>query len=58
MKDKVMCPLVDAHIEDIECIENCDCIDGVMKLSSLPEKFQAKPNFKEMCSQCKNRSNF
>ena len=29
--DHVMCPLVDAEIENIDCIENSDDLEGVFK---------------------------
>ena len=50
---EVFCPLVDEIIEDIDCIENRDIIDGCFKMSCLPKKYKAKENFKEICKQCK-----
>ncbi|MFR3402841.1 MAG: hypothetical protein ACLTZM_06380 [Ruminococcus sp.] len=29
--DFVMCPLVDENIEPIDCIENSDAVDGIIK---------------------------
>mgnify|MGYP004554342375 FL=1 len=49
----VLCPLIDKEIDAIDCIENRDCIDGIIKLSSLPEKYKAKKNYKEICVSCK-----
>ena len=39
---EVFCPLVDEIIEDIDCIENRDIIDGCFKMSCLPKKYKAK----------------
>lgn len=50
---EVFCPLVDEIIEDIDCIENRDIIDGCFEMSCLPKKYKAKENFKEICKQCK-----
>ena len=50
---EVFCPLVDEIIENIDCIENRDIIDGFFKLSCLPEKYKAKENFKDICKNCK-----
>ena len=30
----VKCPLVDELIENIDCIENADAVDGLMRLGS------------------------
>ena len=35
---EVFCPLVDEIIEDIDCIENRDIIDGCFKMSCLQQK--------------------
>lgn len=47
-----MCPLIDENIEAIECIENHDCVDGIIVLSSLPRKIKTKDNFIEICRNC------
>ena len=36
--DFVKCPLVDELIENIDCIENSDITDGLIKEDKLPEK--------------------
>ena len=36
----VKCPLVDEMIEDIDCIENVDAVDGRLKADKLPERFK------------------
>lgn len=51
--EKVLCPLIEDLIEDIDCIENRDCIDGFIKLSSLPEKFKNKEDYINICKNCK-----
>jgi hypothetical protein len=50
---EVMCPLVDELINDIDCIENRDCVDGIILLSSLPEKYKKKEDFINICKKCK-----
>ncbi len=53
MTDKVQCPLVDAEIEDIECIENRDVVEQLIVESSMPEKYKQKVDWKEICKKCK-----
>ncbi len=50
---EVFCPLVDEVIENIDCIENRDCVDGFIKLSSLPDKYKTKKDFINICKSCK-----
>ena len=38
--DFVMCPLVDKEIENIDCIENSDAVDGIIKKETIPERFK------------------
>ena len=38
----VKCPLVDEMIEDIDCIENVDAVDGRLKADKLPDRFKEK----------------
>lgn len=40
----VMCPLVDENIEPIDCIENSDAVDGIIKKETVPKRFKKKPN--------------
>ena len=51
--DEVLCPLIDERIENIDCIENRDCIDGMIVLSSLPDIYKQKPNYKSICKNCR-----
>lgn len=54
MDDKrVSCPLVDREIEDIDCIENRDVVDGMIIESSLPDEYKRKKNWKDICRNCK-----
>lgn len=39
---RVSCPLADEEIEDYECMENQDCVDGILVKESLPEKYKRK----------------
>ena len=53
MNDRyVFCPLVDRKIEDIDCVENRDVVDGMIVESSLPEKYKKKKNWKGICKNC------
>ena len=38
----VFCPLVDEKIEDIDCIENRNVVDGMIVDESLPAKYKQK----------------
>lgn len=51
--DFVMCPLVDQRIENIDCIENSDAVDGIIKKETVPEKFKRKPEWEQICKKCK-----
>ncbi len=37
------------NIHNYECIENCDCINGYIKISFLPDEYKRKAEFKEIC---------
>lgn len=50
--ERVLCPLVNETIGNFECLENVDCIDGMIKIESLPQKFKMKENWKELCIKC------
>lgn len=43
----VKCPLVDEMIEDIDCIENVDAVDGRLKADKLPDRFKKKDDWKQ-----------
>ena len=49
----VKCPLVDELIENIDCIENRDAVDGMIKKDNVPDRFKAKVDWKEICKKCK-----
>ena len=53
MDDKVLCPLVDVEIEDIDCIETRDAVDGLMLERSIPAEYKQKEGWKEICRKCK-----
>ena len=42
--DFVMCPLVDENIEPIDCIENSDAIDGIIKRSRTGKRYAKNVN--------------
>lgn len=48
----VLCPLVDKEIEDIDCIENRDVVDGMIIESSMPGKYKRKENWRNICKEC------
>lgn len=48
-----MCPLMDREIEDIDCMENSDAVDGMIKKESVPDRFKNKTGWEEICKQCK-----
>ena len=50
--DRVMCPLVDEIIENIDCIENSDAVDGLIKKNSVPDRFKRKPGWESICKKC------
>lgn len=50
----MMCPLVDDQIDEIDCLENTDIIDGfISDESHIPDYFKIKPDYKEICKKCK-----
>ena len=49
----VKCPLVDEMVEDIDCIEYVDAVDGVVKMDKVPERFKKKADWKGICKNCK-----
>lgn len=51
--DYVMCPLVDQEIENIDCIENSDAVDGIIQKENVPDRFKKKPGWEEICKKCK-----
>lgn len=51
--DFVMCPLVDKKIENIDCVENADAADGIIKKEAVPERFKQKPEWEQVCKKCK-----
>lgn len=51
--DVVLCPLVDAEIENIDCIENSDAVDGIIKKETVPSRFKEKANWETICEKCK-----
>ena len=53
MENNVLCPLVDKLIDVADCVENVDCIDGLIVISSLPAEYKQKEGWKEICRKCK-----
>ncbi len=51
--EKVLCPLVNEWIEDVDCIENQDCVHLVIKEDTLPQKYKNFSDWREICQKCK-----
>ena len=51
--DVVLCPLVDVEIENIDCIENSDAVDGIIKKETVPLRFKKKHDWETICKNCK-----
>jgi len=51
--DHVLCPLADEVIEDIDCIENQDVVDGMIKPDTMPIQYKEKLNWRQICQNCK-----
>lgn len=51
----IRCPLVNNKIiDDIDCLENSDVVDGMIKEKSMPKEFKIKQNWREICKSCNN----
>ena len=50
---KVECPVLERWIEDIDCIENRDVVDGNLIERFLPDDFKNKSEWKGICITCK-----
>lgn len=51
--EQVDCPLVNRKIENINCIENSDAVDGLIKKDTVPAEFKKNPRWEEICQNCK-----
>ena len=49
----IQCILVDKKIEDVDCIENREIVDGNLCEESLPEEYKTKVDWKNICKNCK-----
>ena len=49
----IQCILVDKKIEDIDCIENREIVDGNLSEESLPEEYKTKVDWKNICKNFK-----
>lgn len=50
--DRVYCPVLDREIEDIDCIENRDIVDGNLDERFLAEGFRKRKDWKSACRKC------
>ena len=50
--DFVMCPLVSRMIKDIDCIENSDAVDGILKKDSIPQEYKILSDWEQICKNC------
>lgn len=50
----INCPLTDTKIDEIDCLENIDIIDGFVSDDSyIPKEFKIKPDYESICKNCK-----
>lgn len=50
----IKCPLTDVEIDEIDCLENIDIIDGFISDDShIPDELKVETNYKEICKKCK-----
>ncbi|MFR7387541.1 MAG: hypothetical protein ACLUTU_00675 [Blautia faecis] len=49
----VMCPLVDENIEPIDCIENSDAVDGIIKRRQFLKDLRKSLIGKKYVEKCK-----
>lgn len=47
------CPLVDKKIDNCDCVENSDMVDGIISKKHLPKIYQQKENWEEICKNCR-----
>lgn len=48
----IMCPLVDQNISHVDCMENSDAVDGILKKETVPERFRQKADWEKICRKC------
>lgn len=48
----VFCRLTDTMIQNYECIENRDVVDGMFVETTMPERFKVKADWKAVCKAC------
>ncbi len=48
------CPVLKLKIDISECIENQDCVDGIIKPHNLPKAFRSVDGYKQICDACPN----
>lgn len=51
--ERVMCPLIDTEIDDVDCVENQDAADGLIIEKSVPPRFKNKSDWRLICQRCK-----
>ena len=45
---------MDVEIENIDCIENSDAVDGIIKKETVPLRFKKKSDWETICKNCKS----
>ncbi len=53
ISESVVCPLVGEKIDIWDCYENISIADRQLKESAMPERFKQKPNWRDICLDCK-----
>ena len=51
--DNVLCPLINQQIEAADCIFVSDCVDGMIKITAMPDIYKQIDNYKDICKNCK-----
>ena len=55
-ENRIICPLANEEISDVDCMENIDVVDGLIKADTMPAKFKAKKDWREICEKCKHHN--
>lgn len=54
MKNKYECPLLNREISDDHCFEICAAVEGMIKMSYVPEVKLTREEAEKICFKCKN----
>lgn len=51
--DEMLCPLTTNTISADDCLENQSIADFILKEESMPARFKEKPDWRDICVNCK-----